>query len=129
MAKKKTIYIVVGKVRCGKSSLIRCLTGVSRASTIPITLVSQLISNVSVWIRSSQETGKSPTRVLRELRAMRGSIGLLSLRLDKYNGQPDANAYLTILRQHFNVIKYDIIPPKIPPNERAANVRGRWGWL
>ena len=133
MAKQKsirtTICVVVGHGRCGKSSLIRCLTGVARASTTPITLVSQAIINISVWVRSAQEANKFPARVLLELRAMRGSIGLLSLRLNGYNNKPNANIYLTLLRQHFNVIRYDITPPTIPPNERAANVRGQWGWI
>ena len=126
---RKTIYVVVGNGRCGKSSLIRCLTGVARTMTTPVILINQLIIDISVWVRSAQEAGKSPAQVLRELRAMRGSIGLLSLRLNGYNRQPNANAYLQILRLHFNVIIYTIPMPIIPSNANAAIARGQWGWL
>jgi ABC-type cobalamin/Fe3+-siderophores transport system ATPase subunit len=127
--RRKTIYVVVGKGRCGKSSVIRCLTGVARASTIPITLVNQTILDISVWVRSAQESGKSPNHVLQELNAMKSSIGLISLRQGTYNGQATANTYITVLRQQFKIIKYPITLPRISPNANAAIARGQWGWL
>lgn len=122
--------MVIGKGRCGKSSLIRCLTGVARASTIQLRLSNQRTDvSVSVWVRSAQEAGKSPTVVLRDLNAMRGKIGLISLRLGRYNGQPNANTYLSSLSQNFNVVIYNINPPRIPSNAIAATARNQFRWL
>lgn len=128
--RKKTVYVVMGKGRCGKSSLIRCLTGVAQASTIQLRLANRRTDvSVSVWVRSAQEAGKSPAVVLRDLNAMNGKTGLISLRLGKYNGQPNGNAYLSTLSQNFNLVIFNINPPRIPSNAIAAIARSQFRWL
>lgn len=118
----------MGHGRCGKSSLIRCLTGVSKASRTRLTLANQSIIDISVWVRSAQEVGRSPQQVLTLLRRTTSNFALMSLRLNPYNRQPNANAYLNLLRNHFQVIVLNL-PVAQTANANASVTRRNWGWV
>lgn len=151
MASKK-IYVIIGTGRCGKSSLVRALTGVYRSASIEIGLDDK---KSTFWARvmpqSAQEANLSPEKLLEKLDKDWGSThAIVTLRLNNYNGQGPAIDYMNALvTKHsiekivfmgkdpvvdtfkFGKTQLNVIASSYsrPVNGNANMVRNWWGWL
>lgn len=144
---KKNIYIIVGEGRCGKSSLVRALTGVFRRSIRgTLQLVNGEIINIAIWPRSAQEgTSETPEQVLRKINGTGPNNVLIVLR------PWGAQEYIDLLATQHNIIQVLLISSNMtlpgvnipeginvnpitnsrsrPVNANAAVVRTWWGWM
>lgn len=151
MASKK-IYVIIGDGRCGKSSLVRALTGVYRSATVEIGLEDK---KTNFWMRvlpqSAQEANLSPEKLLEKLEQHGGSTyALVVVRLHSYKGHGPALDYLNALdkvhtiekivymgkdevvdKLNFGTVQQNVINSSFsrPMNGNANMVRKFWGWL
>jgi ABC-type Mn2+/Zn2+ transport system ATPase subunit len=148
----KNIYIIIGEGKCGKSSLVRALTGVFRRSK-KSTRIAQTntdeIMHINVWPQSAQEARKNPEKVLREIKEAWSNNVLLVLRFLPHNNTPfSATDYVELIQEHHNIVQVIFMGPgdkvskiqtpgiqktlkntfKNPVNQNASEVRGWWGW-
>jgi len=146
----KNVYIIIGHGACGKSSLVRALTGVARWSRKQIQNTEGQALDFNIWIRSAQEAYKSPNTVLKEINECKGLNVLITLRFHTYNNQPIGEDYFDLISQHHNVSKIIFLSAKETPvsfdapnsetlsmgnsyrspvNANAARARSFLGWV
>jgi energy-coupling factor transporter ATP-binding protein EcfA2 len=146
----KNIYLIIGEGACGKSSLVRALTGVARYRSVEVGTIVGSSIQIAVWIRSAQEAGISPEEVLSNIQSAVEEDVLLTLRIDEYNGQPNAEAYLEammpIIKNLRIVFLSEAENPRIvsisgaatlthgrslstPVNVVSRIVSNAWGWV
>lgn len=148
---KKNIYLIIGHGRCGKSSLVRALTGKYKNGPCLIRSAHNTNLDFMVWANSSQDAAKSPEKVLKEINNVGFSNILLTLR---YSPSPetsgfDAMDYFKLLRENHKVTQvlfmgedekvhlFDTSAPthvlnlcaERPVNANANLVRQWWNWL
>ena len=150
---KKNIYIIIGHGACGKSSLVRALTGVYRG-------VSRLIRvgneedfedlQFAIWVRSRQEVSDKPKQVLKDVNSCNEKNVLITLRFGAYNRCPEAKEYVDLLMTEHNIsrivymgreknpdrLTYPLIESEqignsvgTPVNANANVARKFFGWL
>lgn len=149
----KQISLVIGEGGTGKSSLIRCLTGVSKESRRKVLLINAGIVDMYIWVRSIQE-GRcySPHALLNAIVAPSEANFhhyLVALRLNPFNSCPGAQDYINVLQTQCTISNVVVLsengnPPTLalpngqlnisfsqnyPANEIANQVRNTWGWL
>ncbi len=115
---KKQIYVVVGHGSCGKSSVIRSLTGlfVRRKNPVKIQLISkELPVKFSVWIRSAQERGKNKEGILDQISGSKMDYILLSIRIESIWGLPGAIDYLEHIATQHNLSRIVILGEPLNP--------------
>lgn len=100
----KNVYLIIGDGACGKSSLVRGLTGIYNTKKIAVQETEGKILDLQVWVRSAQEAGKSPKDVLDQINASPLPNALLTLRFDAYNYQPDAKSYFDLISSQHNIV-------------------------
>lgn len=150
---KKNIYIIIGHGACGKSSLVRALTGIYRGASRLIRVGNEKNFEdlqFAIWVRSRQEVGFQPKKVLKDVNSCDETHILLTLRFGKYNDCPEAKEYVDLLMTEHNVSRIvymgreknpdtltypSIVPKKIgksvdtPVNANANEARKYFGWL
>lgn len=100
---KKKLYLVIGQGKCGKSSLVRSLTGRWRYGSTRIQrLYPNDILDIMVWIRSLQEYGYTPQKVLDYVLEYEEDFLLLTIRVEPYYELPDVFGYLETLKLHYD---------------------------
>lgn len=128
----KNVILIIGHGACGKSSLVRALTGVARRSRNGIRDINGEDLKFNIWIRSAQEAWKSPANVLKEVNECAGPNVLLTLRFHKYNKQPEGKEYVDLLKKHHNVSKIIFlsaheIPVSFPfPEGETESIGNAW---
>ncbi len=148
---KKNIYLIIGHGRCGKSSLVRALTGKYKNGPCQIRSAHHTNMDFMVWANSSQDADKSPEKVLKEINNVGFSNILLTLR---FAPSPEtagfaAQDYLRVLEENHQVTQvlfmgeeelvnhFDTSAPsnvinlcaERPVNANANLVRQWWNWL
>ncbi len=124
---KKKIYVIIGHGACGKSSLVRSLTGVARKKqNVKIKFNNDKIEEFSIWIRSSQEDWKFPKDVIIELSASPNGNILLTLRLHTLYKRPKGIEYLKLIDASFDIEKIAVIGERIDVKELAI-IESKWG--
>ncbi|MCW8898116.1 MAG: hypothetical protein OQJ96_05905 [Flavobacteriales bacterium] len=148
---KKNIYIIIGHGACGKSSLVRALTGIYSGGAIRfIRSVNGTDTKFAIWVRSRQEVGDKPAKVLEDVKNNKETNVLLTLRFGEYNRCPEAKEYVDLLMTEHNVshivymgsdkepatltystIKSIVIGNSVdtPVNANASVARKLFGWL
>jgi len=150
---KRNIYLIVGEGRCGKSSLVRALTGVFRrtkkATRIALSNPKKTEIKITVWPQSAQEAQLSPEDVLNDVNHALSENILLVLRFQPHIVPYHANDYINLLIEHHNIVKVIFMGPndkvqsisisrianvlnnsiKNPVNENANQVRNWWHWM
>lgn len=147
---KKNIYIIIGHGACGKSSLVRALTGIYRGASRLIRSVNGTDTRLAIWVRSRQEVGDKPKKVLKDVNSCHETDILLTLRFGSYYGCPEAKEYVDLLLTEHNVshivymgsnnnpatLTYPIIKNIVisnsggtPVNANASVARQFFGWL
>lgn len=152
MARKK-LYVIIGDGRCGKSSLVRALTGVYRTASVEIGKLDK--ENSIIWTRvmpqSAQEAEIPPKDLVKELdKHSETPYALITIRLYEYKGFGPAIDYLDELSKHFDIerivfmgresdiatYQYKGVPFNVlcssysrPVNTNASMVRAWWNWL
>ena len=150
----KRIFFVMGEGSVGKSTLIRCLTGIRQASRRSIRIAPGVDVPMWVWMRSMQELNPimNPNDVLTDIFAP-GEASfeyyLIPLRMRSLYGYPPAQDYIDLLGQRCTImgavalsadatfIPLTLPVPLItipfsknnPANANAATVRAGWGWI
>ncbi len=153
----KNVYLVIGHGNCGKSSLVRSITGRNRFGNSRIQSLNPLEAiEIRVRIRSAQEDGTGPETILNRILESKHDHYLLTLRVEDYNHQPKAIKYLekmaiepniniaqiiVIGDKWFDQNEYNQIVPfsnrtnkfenslKTPINVVSSYVKGIWGWV
>lgn len=101
---KKKLYVVIGNGKCGKSSLVRSLTGLYKYSVVRIErLTPNDKIDLMVWIRSLQEYGYSPEEVLAYVLEYEEDYLLLTVRIHPHYHLPDVFGYLDVLVPHYDI--------------------------
>lgn len=147
---KKNIYIIIGHGACGKSSLVRALTGIYRGASRLIRSVNGTDTRFAIWVRSRQEVGFQPKKVLKDVNSCNEKHILLTLRFESYNNCPEGKEYVDLLLTEHNVshilymgnggnpatLEYPNIENivisnslKKPVNVNASVARKFFGWL
>lgn len=148
---QKNIYIVIGEGRCGKSSLVRALTGVFRRSKHArrIRQTDRKVIHIHVWPQSAQEARLSPEDVLNDVNNAWSENIFLVLRFQPHIVPYYATDYVNLLSEHHNIVHTVFMGPgdnvqsipstgvsktldncmKNPINENASRVREWWGWV
>lgn len=118
---KKKLYLVIGHGKCGKSSLVRSMTGLWRYG---LTRIQRLqpsdIINIRVWIRSLQEYVYLPIRALDETLLYQEDFLLMTVRVESINGCPDVFCYLEAFVHHYD-IEGIVVIGEHPINEELFN--------
>jgi energy-coupling factor transporter ATP-binding protein EcfA2 len=147
--RRKNIYLIIGEGGCGKSSIIRALTGTYQSSWMDLQLSDTKLANqvidIEIWPRSAQEgTDETPEQILQKIIDSQATHILLVLRA--WGSQ----AYIDLIAPQHNIIQVLLISananlPKVnipeginvepltnsktrPINANAALIRGLWGW-
>ncbi|MCE3296241.1 MAG: hypothetical protein K0R65_1955 [Crocinitomicaceae bacterium] len=148
---KKNIYLIIGHGRCGKSSLVRALTGKYKNGPCQIRSAYNTNMDFMVWANSSQDAAKSPEKVLKEINNVCFSNILLTL---CYTPSPEnsgfaAQDYVRVLKENHEISqilfmgedeKVHLFDTSVPTNvinlcsDRPVNananlVRQWWNWL
>ena len=147
---RKNIFLIIGDGKCGKSSLVRALTGVYRAKAQLVAPTNGQPFSCSVWPQSCQEAGDSPIDVLNEVGRNPHQNFLITLRF--FPGpemiKHDAIEYYDLLNANHNIQQVlfmgstnapntfnvtqpmNILPNSLnnAVNENASIVRQLWGW-
>lgn len=103
---KKNIYIIIGHGSCGKSSLVRALTGIYRGASRLIRVGDEENFEdlqFAIWVRSRQEIGYKPEKVLKDVNSCNETNILLTLRFGSAYGCPEAKEYVDLLMTEHNV--------------------------
>ncbi len=149
----KRIYFVIGEGSVGKSTLIRCLTGIRQASRPNVRVAPGTDVPMWVWMRSMQELDPimSPNDVLTDMFAPGEAAFeyyLIPLRLRPLYGYQGAQDYIDLLGLHCTILGAVVLStdgalptltlhvPQIsipfskgnPANVNASIVRAGWGW-
>ncbi|MFD0963224.1 hypothetical protein [Pseudofulvibacter geojedonensis] len=146
---KKKLYLVFGTANKGKSSLIRCLTGIFRGKSTRVQREDDEIG-IEVLVSSAQEKWISIEDLIEIIEKSNDDYLLISIRIDSITNKhgdvfPEGDEYLKELKKRYDIIgaaifgdiKYDIDeklvarikePRKKAPNSDAAFVRKFWGW-
>lgn len=150
----KRIYLVLGEGNVGKSTLIRCLTGIRIASRIQVRETT--LNDLTVWayMRSVQEgnTPMSPSDLLHDITKPEESQFhdyLIPIRITAFNNCPNYSVYVNTLvaggctivqavaltqNTVAPVLGLPVVPISIttshlsPANANADIVRTAWGW-
>ena len=150
----KRIYFVIGEGGVGKSTLVRCLTGIRQAGRPNIRLASGIDISLWTYMRSMQEPipPMNPAQLLADITDPSEAAFeyyLIPLRITGINGCPDAQDYIDFLNPHCItmgavVLSRDAIVPTlrfaipqlsiplshtIPANGNANTVRTAFGWM
>lgn len=125
------VFVVVGNVGTGKSSIIRALTGVWSSKSVRVAKVEGQSIEVYVQVRSLQEVKVTPDDFIRN-HANDDNI-LVALRSNG-GAFPDAAEYIRLFAASgWTVTRVMDLPANnrsLPPaNERANTVRIQLGWL
>lgn len=149
---KKNLYIIIGDGKCGKSSVVRALTGVYHYKDMWIRQSNQREDIlVGVWSQSAQEGGHSPEDILGFINDSGATDILLVLRFVPAPHMATflAIEYYDLIRQHHNINQIVFMGPseqvpsfvtvpianelnlcqRRPINANAAMIREWWGWL
>ena len=154
---KRDIYLIVGEGRCGKSSLVRALTGIyngrgrKEGRKIALTTGATREIKIAVWPQSAQEGKKTPTDILNDINGLSDDIPnvLLVLRFEPHIINYWATDYTDLLIKHHNIVGVvtmssnshvpelsgfkDALPisssTENAVNANAEKVRKEWGWL
>ena len=141
------VYAIIGDANTGKSSVSRCLTGLSRSGLQDIRMINGNIIQVYVNFNAQQEN-KNNLIHPNHLQVNYGSYQniLILIRINPYKGLPGYQSYIAQIQ---NVLAWPIhgmfvfhttpLPgwthghintrPRIPLNEMASTVRQQWGWV
>lgn len=147
----KNIYVIIGEGRCGKSSLVRALTGIFRRGRRPTSIrqTNNELLYINVWPQSAQEAELDPNDVLDDINNAWSENILLVLRFQPHIIPYYAIDYISLITEHHNIIKVVFMGPgkdvqiihtpgqtetldkcmTNPVNENASRVRKSWGWL
>ena len=150
----KRIYFIIGEGSVGKSTLVRCLTGINRAKRLDLRFTGGLDVVMWAWMRSMQELNpqKSPNDLLAEITSPDDAeyeYYLIPLRMYAMYGYQSAQAYIDLLTLHCIimgavVLSRDTVEPQLtlpvpqisipnshalPANVNADTVRTAWGWI
>jgi hypothetical protein len=141
---RKNIYIIIGEGGCGKSSIVRALTGTYQSSWMDLQLTNGITIDIAIWPRSAQEgTFETAEDILQKITDSPATHVLLVLRPWK------AQEYIDLLITQHNIVQVllisadlklprvnlPVIPNEItesksrPINANAALIRNLWGWL
>jgi|GEM_PF-3469969 len=150
---KKNIHIIIGHGSCGKSSLVRALTGIYRGASRLIRVGNEDDFEdilFAIWVRSRQEVGDKPKQVLKDVNSCDETNVLLTLRFGSAYGCPEAKEYVDLLMTEHNVshiiymgsdvepatltypsIEFEKIGNSVdtPVNANANVARKYFGWL
>lgn len=149
---KKRIFVIIGDGKCGKSSVVRALTGVYHHKDMLIRQSNQAGDIlVGVWSQSAQEGGYSPEDILRFINDSGAMNILLVLRFVPAPLMAPFSAieYYELIRKHHNISQIVFMGPheevpsfpttpnsntlnlckKRPINANAAMIREWWGWI
>jgi energy-coupling factor transporter ATP-binding protein EcfA2 len=130
---KKNIYIIIGHGACGKSSLVRALTGTFRMSSKEVRDIEGKNLGFNICVRSRQEVGKTPKEVLKDIESCNDKNILLTLRFHTYNGMPEGKAYVDLLNKTLNVshiifLSADKVPVSFDFSDgRTFSIGNSWG--
>jgi len=150
----KRIYFIIGEGGVGKSTLIRCLTGIRQEGRPNLRLATGVDISLWAWMVSMQErvSPLSPNDVLAYITSpQKAAIEyfLIPLRLSAMYGYQSAQDYIDLLSLHCIIMgavvlsrsaavpiltlpvpQIDIpLSHTIPSNGNASIVRAGWGWL
>lgn len=146
------LFIIIGEHGTGKSSLIRCLTGVGQRSLIPQLQIGHVSRNLYVQIRSLQEARIDSATFIAEMGQLSPYDILLSLRVNSLGAYPDGVRYIEdfiqtpgwsvsrIVRLGQTPLNRPLpagVPAPMamnpaghtPKNKVAADVRNAWNWI
>ncbi len=150
------IFIVIGNAHAGKSSLIRCLTGLGRKKDEPWRVATEQNPNMPIFVlisalQESENYAMTPAQFIEEVNEKEFENVLVPLRISSSGAFPDCYEYINafhnacweiiqivVLGEKFEVDKLPAglpIPLIInssrenPANQNAANVRNKWGWI
>lgn len=149
----KRIYLILGDSSVGKSSLIRCLTGIRTENRVRLRLIDGSDIYTWCWMRSAQEQPMDIDEMINQIFEV-GENGfiyyLLPLRLSPAGSCPGYLEYVNALKDNNCIIENSalltnnsitinlspIISPVIivnskdnPVNLNANTVRNSWGWI
>lgn len=149
---RKNIFFIIGEGRCGKSSIVRALTGVYRYKRLFVrTRTGDL--DIYVWPQSCQEAGYTPQQVLDFIDGTDAQEVLITLRFEPTPEMvpSDGIDYYNLIAANHNVagvvfmsnqprpmvrqfpvaVQPVIVPDSLstPVNANAAEVRNGWGWI
>lgn len=148
---KKNVYLIIGEGKCGKSGLVRALTGKYKNGPCIIRSASNTNLEFMVWSNSPQEAGKSPQRVLKEINRVGAGNILLTLRFEpspetiRFNaidyvnliGENHRINHVIFMSEEEQVSYFQTSAPanilnlcsERPVNANADMVRRWWNWL
>lgn len=152
---RKNVYLIIGEGRCGKSSLVRALTGVYRHRRMGVRLMppENRDIDIAIWSQSCQESGDSPEDILQYLQDETAPYVLMTIRFHTIPGMApfDAIEYYKLIEANHNIVgvafmgprpeneilQFDTIPQAAvvadclinPINANASIVRHTWGWM
>jgi hypothetical protein len=150
----KRIYFIIGEGGVGKSTLIRCLTGIRQAGRPNLRLATGIDVPLWAWMRSMQEMAPpmSPNDVLADITSPQEAAFeyyLIPLRLNAMYGYQSAQDYIDLLGLHCIIMGAAVLSANgvvptltvpvpqiniplshtIPANGNASTVRRGWGWM
>ncbi|WP_299117531.1 hypothetical protein [uncultured Winogradskyella sp.] len=150
MMNKKNLYLVFGTANKGKSSLIRCLTGIFRGRTTKIKRINDEVL-IKVFVSSAQEKWISIEELIEKIDSIDVEHYLISIRIDEIRNKygtvfPEGQKYYDELIKRYNILGVTIFgnekmniddnlitrienPRKDSPNYDASIVRKKWGWI
>lgn len=148
--KKKNLYLVFGTANQGKSSLIRCLTGVFRSKTTRVKRIGDEIL-IKVFVSSAQERWIGIDDLIEKIENAPEEYFLISIRIDAIQNKygdvfPKGQVYYDALVKKFKILGVVILgkeamdiddksitridtPKKHPSNHDASIVRHFWNWV
>ena len=146
----KNIYLIIGEGKCGKSSLVRALTGIYRYAIKFVRQTDGLNIRISIWPQSCQEGKITPEQALDYINTEQADNILITLRFKPAPGMVpyDAIEYYELFQNHHNIAQVvfmggseDVrnfptnpiannlnLCQSRPINENAAIVREWWSW-
>ena len=150
MVKKKNLYLVFGTANKGKSSLIRCLTGIFRGKITKIKRINDEVL-IKVFVSSAQERWVSIDELIDKINTIDVDNFLISIRIDEIRTKhgvvfPVGQKYYDELKKRYNILGVTIFgneemnidnslitrivePRKDSSNYDASIVRKAWGWF
>jgi len=143
--KVKNLYIILGRANKGKSTLMRCLTGIYRSKS---TLIRTNLRDIDMYIFTSslQEKGWDIQTSVINIDNVPNNNVFIAIRIDSTRNCPIGQDYLDVLKLKYNIVEVVILgnevmnisnnittrissPKQDPPNYEASLVRKQWGWV
>lgn len=141
----KNLYIILAEAHMGKSSLMRCLTGIYRSKK---TWVKTNQGNMEIYVFTSslQEKKCGIQEAINNINNTPVDDVFVAIRIDSTGGCPIGQDYYNAFTNLYNIKEVVILgtnqmnipnnlitripnPRLNPPNDDARVVRNSWGWV